>query len=160
RKTHESQRFLALTGRRASGRWLWSQRAGCWPVGLLGCWAVGLLGCWAAGLLGCWAAGPLGSEFAWLTPSRPAAQKPAAHYGSANATYVPPDGASFFPPPHAITTYCLPFTMYSDGVALPAAGSFVSQSSLPVDLSNTWNLLSYVVAPMNTSPFSVTTGPP
>ena len=55
--------------------------------------------------------------------------------GSANATYVPPDGAPFFPPPHAMTTYCLPFTMYVDGVALPAAGSVVSQSSLPVALS-------------------------
>lgn len=31
--------------------------------------------------------------------------------GSANATYVPPLGAPFFPPPHAITMYCLPFTM-------------------------------------------------
>src|SRR5262245_14732929 len=31
--------------------------------------------------------------------------------GSANATYVPPDSAPFFPPPHAITTYSRPSTM-------------------------------------------------
>ena len=30
--------------------------------------------------------------------------------GNANATNVPPDGAPFFPPPHAMTMYCLPFT--------------------------------------------------
>ena len=36
------------------------------------------------------------------------------HYygvGSAKATNVPPDGAPFFPPPQAITTYCRPLTM-------------------------------------------------
>ena len=30
--------------------------------------------------------------------------------GNANATYVPPEGASFFPPPHAITMNARPFT--------------------------------------------------
>ncbi len=57
------------------------------------------------------------------------------HYCSANATYVPPLGAPFFPPPHAITMYCRPLTMYVDGVALPAAGNTVSHSSRPVALS-------------------------
>jgi hypothetical protein len=52
-----------------------------------------------------------------------------------NATYVPPDGASFFPPPHAMTMNARPFTMYMEGVALPAAGSVVSHSSFPVSLS-------------------------
>ena len=60
---------------------------------------------------------------------------PLARSGSANAMYVPPLGASFFPPPHAITTYCRPFTMYVDGVAFPAAGSVASHSSFPVRLS-------------------------
>src|SRR3982751_1428563 len=55
--------------------------------------------------------------------------------GNANATYVPPDSASFFPPPQAMTRNSRPFTMYSDGVAFPEAGSRVSQSSLPVVLS-------------------------
>lgn len=32
-------------------------------------------------------------------------------YGSAKATTVLPDGAPFFPPPHAMTMYCLPFTV-------------------------------------------------
>ena len=32
-------------------------------------------------------------------------------YGRVKATYVPPDGASFFPPPQAMTMYCFPFTM-------------------------------------------------
>ena len=30
--------------------------------------------------------------------------------GSAKATYVPPDGASFLPPPHAMTMNARPFT--------------------------------------------------
>ena len=34
-----------------------------------------------------------------------------SRYGSANATYVPPLGAPFLPPPQAITMNCLPFTM-------------------------------------------------
>jgi hypothetical protein len=34
-----------------------------------------------------------------------------------------PDGASFFPPPHTITTYSRPPISYTEGVALPAAGS-------------------------------------
>src|SRR6266699_583044 len=81
-------------------------------------------------------------------------------YCNANATYVPPDSASFFPPPHAITTYSLPFTIYKEGVALPEKGSDVSHSSLPVLLSKTRNFLSYVEAPMKSRPFDVTTGPP
>lgn len=32
-------------------------------------------------------------------------------YGNANATYVPPLAAPFFPPPQAMTMYCFPFTM-------------------------------------------------
>src|SRR5437016_965195 len=55
--------------------------------------------------------------------------------GNAKATYVPPLGAPFLPPPQAMTTYCRPFTMYVDGVALPAAGSWALQSSRPVRLS-------------------------
>src|SRR5690242_4165302 len=74
--------------------------------------------------------------------------------GSANATYVPPLFAPFLPPPHAMTTYCLPPTMYVDGVALPAAGSFADQSSLPVALSKARNVSSYVVAAMRSRPFS------
>ena len=56
------------------------------------------------------------------------------YFGNANATYDPPDGAPDFPPPAAITTYCLPPPhMCRRGVA--AAGSGVSHSSLPVALS-------------------------
>ena len=54
---------------------------------------------------------------------------------SVNATYVPPDAASFLPPPQAMTMNARPFTMCMDGVAFPAAGSVVSQSSFPVSLS-------------------------
>ena len=54
---------------------------------------------------------------------------------SVNATYVPPDGASFFPPPHAITMNARPFTTYMDGVAFPAAGSEACQSNFPDSLS-------------------------
>jgi hypothetical protein len=70
-------------------------------------------------------------------PTEPEMRRCAApQSGRANATYVPPLGAPFFPPPHAITMYCFPFTMYMDGVALPAAGSAASQSRSPVSLSN------------------------
>src|SRR5262245_61635005 len=80
--------------------------------------------------------------------------------GSANATMLLPDGASFFPPPHTITTYSRPPIWYTDGVALPAAGRTVSHSSFPDNLSYARNFLSKFVAPMNNNPLLVTTGPP
>tara|TARA_B100000575_G_scaffold2559_1_gene2001 strand:+ start:331 stop:492 length:162 start_codon:yes stop_codon:yes gene_type:complete len=33
------------------------------------------------------------------------------------ATYLFPEGVPIFPPPHAITTYCLPSFLYVIGVA-------------------------------------------
>lgn len=64
------------------------------------------------------------------------------NYGNAKATYVPPLGAPFLPPPQAITRYCLPSTMYVLGVALPAAGSFASHNRRPLLLSYARILLS------------------
>ena len=46
------------------------------------------------------------------------------------------------------------------GVALPEEGSTVSQSSLPVSLSNARNFRSLLVAAMKTRPPAVTIGPP
>jgi hypothetical protein len=59
-----------------------------------------------------------------------------------------------------MTTYSRPFNMYTDGVAFPAAGSVVSHSSRPVSLSYAWNFRSKFVAPIQTRPPAVTTGPP
>src|SRR6187399_567612 len=47
--------------------------------------------------------------------------------GNAKATTAPPDGRPDLAPPAAMTTYCLPFTKYVLGVALPPNGSFASQ---------------------------------
>src|SRR4029078_511701 len=77
-----------------------------------------------------------------------------------NATLALPEGAPSLPPPQTITTYCLPLMVYVDGVALPAAGSVVSHSSLPDVLSNARNLRSKLVAPMDRTPPAVTSGPP
>ena len=41
----------------------------------------------------------------------PSSLIPLPAYGRLNATNVPPDGAPFFPPPAAITTYSLPLIM-------------------------------------------------
>src|SRR3954467_5956433 len=99
-------------------------------------------------------------SMAWLPGDRREEARQHCHSGNANATYVPPLGAPFFPPPHAMTMYCRPFTIYVDGVALPAAGSAADQRSFPVHLSNARIVLSYVVAAMISRPFAVTIGPP
>src|SRR5437879_1737623 len=83
-------------------------------------------------------------------------------YGNENATsaseYV---SLYLFPPPAAITTYCLPDLRPRKvmGVAWALAGSIVSQSSLPVSLSKARKRES-LVAPMNTRPPAVTIEPP
>ena len=43
--------------------------------------------------------------------------RPETQSGRANATYASPDFVPIFPPPAAMTTYCLPFTSYVAGVA-------------------------------------------
>src|SRR4030095_7814930 len=37
--------------------------------------------------------------------------RPLRYRSSANATMALPESAPFFPPPHTMTTYCLPFTV-------------------------------------------------
>src|SRR6185437_8062842 len=39
----------------------------------------------------------------------PAGRRAVSYLGSANATMLEPEGASFFPPPHTITIYSRPF---------------------------------------------------
>ena len=59
------------------------------------------------------------------------------HLFNLNATYPSPDfDPTFPPPPAAITIYCIPSTIYVDGVAYPPAGSLYSHSNLPFSLSN------------------------
>src|SRR5579859_896197 len=85
-----------------------------------------------------------------------------AGYGKENATSESEYTLLYlFPPPAAITTYCLPLFRPTKvmGVACALAGSFVTQSSLPVSLSNARNRESFV-APMNTRPPAVTIDPP
>src|SRR5438094_10396566 len=86
-----------------------------------------------------------------------------SHRGSLNATSASEirwPRAAGPPPAAAMTTYCAPsLPMYVIGVALPLAGSSVTQSSLPVFASNARNRLS-TVAPMKTRPLAVAMLPP
>jgi hypothetical protein len=70
----------------------------------------------------------------FLTPSLPT-HFPYFSSGSVNATILLPEGASFLPPPHTMTTYSRPAMSYTEGVALPAAGRTVSHNSFPFNLS-------------------------
>jgi len=53
-----------------------------------------------------------------------------------NAIYVSLDVVLNFPPPHAMTMYCLPSTSYVAGVANAAAGNLNSHNNFPVRLLN------------------------
>ena len=78
---------------------------------------------------------------------------------SANATYASLCLPPHLEPPHAITTYCFPFTAYTAGVATPEAGRSVSNKIFPVLLLMALNFLSAVAA-MKIKPPAVTTGAP
>jgi len=81
------------------------------------------------------------------------------HSGRLNATYASPDLVPIFPPPQAITTYCLPSTAYVLGVAYPPAGRSVSYTTSPVSLSIARKFSSWLSA-IKINPPAVTTGPP
>ncbi len=73
--------------------------------------------------------------------------------------YASPEGVPNFPPPQAITIYCLPPASNILGVAKPGTGKSVSHSNLPLRLLNARNFPSRVAAINNTPP-AVTTEPP
>src|SRR5579885_329534 len=85
-----------------------------------------------------------------------------AGYGSEKATSESEKSLLYlFPPPAAITMYCLPLRLPTKvmGEACALAGSMKVHSSLPLSLSKARKRLS-LVAPMKTSPPAVTSDPP
>ena len=78
------------------------------------------------------------------------------NYGNAKATYASPESIfALPPPPQATTTYCLPFTSYTVGVAKPAVGNCIYHNNAPVRLLKALNIPSLIAA-INSKPPAVT----